>query len=327
MHGRRNLTILWTVGVATLLIVTTACSVGSLIARAPTDTPTVTKTLRPTFTPTPPVPTATPVPPTATPLPPTATPQPIAQQPAPSPTPTEPPSPTQPPATPTPQATPFLSPKPGNNVNVRSGPGETYPIIGRLLPGQTLAIVGRTALNDWWQVCCLDGRTGWMVARLVDTQGPVNDAPIISDIPPPPAPTATPRPVATNTPAPPPPPPLKYQRAEGPIFTVNTNPLITVWVKVFASPNTPLAGREVKFMRNGAEVGRVRSADQFGKTNPSADFGLFKDQNVKFEYNDVSDANWSFCVAEGANCVSPEVTFSTSPANTNRIIYAAFQQN
>ncbi len=80
-------------------------------------------------------------------------------------------------------------------------------------------------------------------------------------------------------------------------------------------------------MRNGAEVGRVRSADQFGKTNPSPDFGLFKDQNVKFEYNDVGDANWSFCVAEGAACVSPEVTFSSSPANTNRIIYAAFQQN
>jgi hypothetical protein len=242
--------------------------------------------------------------------------------------PTTPPEPTQLPDTPTPAATPFLAPIPGNNVNIRSGPGENYPVVGRLQDGQTIAIIGKTALGDWWQVCCVNEVSGWMVARLVQAQGSVENVPVITDIPPPPAPTPTPpRPQVTNTPVPTQPPPLKYLRTEGPIFTVNTNPVVTVWVKVYARPNEPLGGREVRFLRNGGEVGRASSNPQFGKTNPSADFGLFKDWNVKFEYNDVNNANWSFCVAEGANCVSPEVTFTTAPSNTNRIVYAAFQQN
>jgi hypothetical protein len=102
--------------VAVLLLVSgLGCSVGRLIARAPTETPTPVKTLRPTFTSTPdwtatptetPTPTNTPIP-TATSLPTdTPTPEPSATlaptNTRPPPPPTDTPAPTEVPPTPTP---------------------------------------------------------------------------------------------------------------------------------------------------------------------------------------------------------------------------------
>jgi hypothetical protein len=326
MLGRRNLAILWTIVLpVALLAVTTACSVGSLIARAPTSTPTSTKTLRPTFTPTPLRPTATPAPPTPTQAPveptkPTA----VAPQPTQPPTATPTPSPTEPPPTPTPQATPFLSPKPGSNVNVRSGPGETYPIIGRLSPGQTLAIIGRTALSDWWQVCCLNGQTGWMVARLVDAQGPVDGVPVISDIPPPP-PTNTPRPTRPPAPTPTPAPVYAFNLEETRAFD-NTNPYVTIWAKIYQRGNPPVAltGYRLRVLKNGSEVG-VRASTAEWRDSAPAGFGNAVKYNVEKFEAPLETATWTVYVIDGAgNQVSPAANFQTSTDSVKREFYAGF---
>ncbi len=112
---------------------------------------------------------------------------------------TRPPSATpQPSATPLPSATPAptatLVPTPApvvartsGNVNVRAGPGTAYPIIGQAPAGTAFVIQGQNSAGNWWQVCCLGDKPGWVLAELLAAAGPVN-APVITGISPPPAP-------------------------------------------------------------------------------------------------------------------------------------------
>lgn len=46
------------------------------------------------------------------------------------------------------------------NVNIRSGPGTGYGIVGRVFAGQTAQVTGSTPDNGWWQVICPDGNVG-----------------------------------------------------------------------------------------------------------------------------------------------------------------------
>lgn len=308
-------------GLAMLVIAQGCTAAGNLLgtdtASQPGETPVSMRTLRPTFTPTPAQAVETPL----APVPASGT---KAASSSPTSVPADVPAPI--PATPLPETTPSLSSVVDNNVNVRSGPGTSYSVLGKLVPGETLAITGKTRLADWWRVCCLSEQEGWIVARLVQAKGPMEQVPVVDDLPP--TPTPRPPPPPTNTPVPiPTTPSLKYVKARGPEFYPNTNAIVTIWIKVYASPNAPLSGREVKVMRNGGEIARTVSTSQYNKTNPSADFGFFEDANIKFESQDVSPANWSFCMAEGDSCVSPEVKFTVSPDNVNRIVYVAFQAN
>ena len=82
-------------------------------------------------------------------------------------------------------------------LNVRSGPGTNYPIIGVLKKADSVAIQGRTPKGDWLRICCLaGGETGWIAASLVETSIPATAIPIVTAIPS----TPTPRPTNTATP-------------------------------------------------------------------------------------------------------------------------------
>ncbi len=47
-------------------------------------------------------------------------------------------------------------------LNVRSGPGLTYPAFAKLSAGDTLAVVSNDPASGWWQVQLLNGQTGWV---------------------------------------------------------------------------------------------------------------------------------------------------------------------
>lgn len=49
-------------------------------------------------------------------------------------------------------------------LNVRSGPGLTYPTLAQLTEGDTLAVVGHEPAGHWWQVQLPNGQTGWVSA-------------------------------------------------------------------------------------------------------------------------------------------------------------------
>ena len=86
------------------------------------------------------------------------------------------------------------------SLNIRSGPGTNFPVIGVARNGDSGEIIGRSADGNWWVVSVpsAPGGMGWVSASFV-TATDADDVPVIAS--PPPPPTATPRP-ATPTPQP-----------------------------------------------------------------------------------------------------------------------------
>ncbi len=233
---------------ALVLMALMAGCVAPLAQRKPTPSPTFTRTPKPTFTPTPPeaafalAPTPTPSPETATPVP----------QPSPSPTP-----PGQPgTAFQSPLATPSPAPTetPAGQLravvtiaelNIRSGPGTVYPILGKARLNDSFTVLARTARGDWLQLCCIGGKEGWAAAQYLRLEGGSIDSVSIAQAIPP---TPTPRPRPTPTPAPPPTPSLPYA-----LTSVKCTPSGTAHLKVFVrAGGQPQGGVNVIFIPVGA---------------------------------------------------------------------------
>jgi PKD repeat protein/uncharacterized protein YraI len=87
------------------------------------------------------------------------------------------------------------------NMNVRSGPGVSYPVIGALQSGQTAFINGQSYDQGWWQIKFAGGPNGlgWVSAQYVTAQNTEN-VPLVQAPSAPPAPTSTPVPAPTSTP-------------------------------------------------------------------------------------------------------------------------------
>ncbi len=105
------------------------------------------------------------------------------------------PSPTPVPS-PTPEPAPVVSLPPDSTtkINIRSGPGTDYPVLGQIEPGQSAPVTGRNQDNSWWQISLADNSLGWVFGELVQAAGPTDAVPIAAA--PPPPPTATPAPQA-----------------------------------------------------------------------------------------------------------------------------------
>lgn len=92
-------------------------------------------------------------------------------------------------------------------VNIRSGPGLNYDVIGTLNANTTMPISGRNGPASWWQLKIAGGATGWVAASVVNATN--TDVVPVVDAPPPAqsAAPAAPEPVADN----PPPQQPRYQ--------------------------------------------------------------------------------------------------------------------
>lgn len=113
-----------------------------------------------------------------------------------------PPTPT-PTITPTPTATPVgvFATVTGTFINVRTGPGTVYPVIGRLNRNQTVQIIGANRSFTWW-VINFRGQQAWIqnLRNVIRVAGDRNTLPIVAapptptPLPPTPTPSAEPRP-------------------------------------------------------------------------------------------------------------------------------------
>lgn len=92
-------------------------------------------------------------------------------------------------------------------VNIRSGPGLNYDVIGTLNANTTMPITGRNGPASWWQLKIAGGASGWVAASVVNATN-TGAVPVV-DAPPAPqsAAPAAPEPVIDN----PPPQQPKYQ--------------------------------------------------------------------------------------------------------------------
>jgi heat shock protein HslJ/uncharacterized protein YraI len=85
-------------------------------------------------------------------------------------------------------------------VNVRTGPGLNFPVIGIAPFGSTLEVVGVSADGTWWviNVPAATGGNGWVSDEFVRVQD--SDGVMVIPSPPTPTPVATPTPTATPAP-------------------------------------------------------------------------------------------------------------------------------
>ncbi len=237
-------------------------------------------------------------------------------------------TPTQANATPTVASTPTPS-KPQlkvtaeGKVNIRSGPGTNYHVIGQVSNGQTFEIVGRDSSGKWYEFCCFNGKKGWIYSKLVTTSNAEKVA-VVQAPPPPPPPTAAPRP-PTPTPKPTEPPKIFKLLFTEKVF--NTNPVLTVWAAVFTGEQTPVGGYKVVLMKNGVKVGEDVSKPSFELTSPSPDIHPYRPANIKIEVQNPGSATWEFFVVDGAgNPISDKAVFQTSNGPENRIVFGAFHK-
>ncbi|MBC8450084.1 MAG: SH3 domain-containing protein [Chloroflexi bacterium] len=327
---RRYRVLIWMLLIG-LLAISLGCSITQLLVREPTPEPTPTRTLRPTFTPTPqqlaleqPAPAAEPAMAAApTEPPPTPTAEPLPAD-----------TPLPPPPTPIP---PTVTPEPvfaivqGDKVNVRKGPGTGYLVVGQLAQNTRLEIVAKNPQGDWWQVCCYQGAEVWIVARLVQTQGSTAAIQVAANIPPPPPATPTPRPrPATPTPQPAPTsdPYAFFPPALGNFPT--TNDWLLVQAKIWNKQKVPLYGYRLKLQKvtggGGEWTSNLSESIWFGSTW-SKSFGDYKDVNAKIDTHGTSEQGtntWRVWVVDGGGQqVSPVQEIHTD-ATTLRWHYLEF---
>lgn len=247
---------------AALLLAVTLSACGP--AGTPTAEPTATRPLRPTFTPTV-IPTDTPTP-TETPIP-TDTPTPLPSD------------------TPTPEI-PVAVVIGEEQSNLRAGPGANYDTVAQVQRDAELEILAKNAAGDWFQVCCVDGQEGWIVARLVEVRGDANLVQIAANIPAPPTNTpvptrpAAPRPQPTAPPAPTntPVPTFPFVQIAGQAPRASTNPWITFYGLLFTANQLDAVG-DHKLIVEGPG-GRFE-----GLCSPDVLFGGGPDEQSKFIYS------------------------------------------
>ncbi|MBI1876876.1 MAG: SH3 domain-containing protein [Chloroflexi bacterium] len=131
-------------------------------------------------------------------------------------------------------------------VNIRSGPGTNYTVIGSLNANAPVRVIGRNPDTSWWQIEITDGSIGWVASSVVSASN-TDSVPAVAA---PPSPIAAAPAAAVAQPAADAPPPApekpKYQyeptgwyddgnagltRFLGDIKDVNGNPVNGVFVQ------------------------------------------------------------------------------------------------
>lgn len=349
----RNSKLIVLVALAVLLSMPGCALVNSLV-EYPTPTPRPRLALRPTFTPTavpttppqaaptptelpaaPEIAAAAPVTPTVTveapqqveaptPEPPTATPEPPTATPV-------PPTPTPEPPTPTPTATP--EPKPevvvsNPRVNVRSGAGAGFPVLGQVLQGQRLQIVGRDPDGEWWQICCFQGENGWVASEVVRAEGPVETVALSPDLPTPTPPAA---PTTAAVAAALAPGDFPFALNEETSYPFNQD-FLRVGVKVNDGEDNPLAGYYLRIVNetSGQQwLSPATSAGPWRGTAPSPDFADYRQANLLTDTRSKSALlgnSFVLWLVDGAGRqVSPPVRF-TQDDDELRWLYVVWTQ-
>ena len=166
-------------------------------------------------------------------------------------------TPTPPPATITP--TPFPQARIKEAINVRSGPGTAYSVVGAARKDDIYAVTASDSTRQWWQVD-YQGLIGWVYAPLVETVA-VESVAVAQVIPPlpPPLPTAAP----TATPAPPTPAPTPYfPFLLSSVGVCESNQSITNFEgQVLNADGTPLIGACVHIAYDGPRQTKCTGCD------------------------------------------------------------------
>ncbi len=312
--------------------------------------PAPIRTPRPTFTPTPPQPATPEAPATGQAAADNAAPvvevQPAPEQPAPA------EQPATQPADPAPQTA--IAVINDDLINIRRGPGLQYPVLKLGMRGDQYTLIGRSADDEWWQICCIEELPGWITQQYVDADGPVDgiavadpDAEVEAIVvaPPTPEPAATAAPVvdaappaeaapeamtevpaADEAPTEPPAPAFEFNLATQERFP-ESNDLVRVFLYV-SQGDKAVPGYSLRIVHDGVELPvTATSADQAGMTWPTAS-PRQRFQNMKVEFPGVNPAGtWEIQLLDGGKApAGPVATFTLAATDTDRELYVRYEK-
>jgi len=238
-------------------------------------------------------------------------------------------------------------------INIRRGPGLEYPPIKLGMRGDEFTIIGRSADDLWWQICCVEELPAWVSKTYVEADGPVDAIPVAD-----PnaaaqegvilAPTATLAPAVQNQPAPPPPTDAPAAEAPPPVEAAppaetpapafpfalaaqesfpESNDLVRIFLYVYQGESA-LPGYTLRVVKDGVElpVSGV-SADAAGLTWPTAS-PRQRFQNMKVEFPGVNPGGtWEIQLIDGSGApVGPAATFTLTATDTNRELYVRYEK-
>lgn len=238
-----------------------------------------------------------------------------------------PPSPT-PTATPTP--VPYIVVK-NPRVNVRTGPGTDFEIIGQAERGQRLEIIGRNYDSSWWQVCCIEGQQGWIIGRLVRIEGPAEAVALAAGLP---TPTPTPTPTAVVLEPTPTPTAIAvfFMLAETTTYPFDGHDYFRVGAKVSDESGNPLGGYylHVRNETTGQEwLSGISNGTAWTYSSPNPNAADFRQINVEFDTRGRSSAagnSFAVWLVNGSGQqVSPVVRFAVEEGEF-QWLYVVFQR-
>jgi uncharacterized protein YraI len=240
-------------------------------------------------------------------------------------------------------------------VNLRDGPGTDSTVITILQKGQEFDVLGKNATGDWWFVCCIDDKAGWVVGEFVDVQGPTDQVPVVdanaalptaqevaaAPTPAPPtaaAPPAASQPAASAPPAAAPtdtPVPQGGPEPAADNFTFDLEAheqfpetgVVRIFLYVYQD-RTALEGYSLRVVKDGKElhVGTVSFGPNSAYTWPVAD-PRQRAQNFKIEFPGENPAGtWEVQLIRDGTPVGPPATFTLVANDTNRELYVRYKQ-
>jgi uncharacterized protein YraI len=249
------------------------------------------------------------------------------------------PSPTSaPPPTPTAAAVGGAKPKLVVNtplVNLRAGPGTEFPIITLVERGQEFDIIGKNAAGDWWHICCHAGKPVWITSQFADTDGPVDQAPIINSATsevasnntvttePPTEPAATPTSASVTTAAVAPALPFDLIVQE----QFPESKVVRIFLYVYDDKNA-LEGYTLRVTKDGAEqaVSLTSFGPNPGFTWPVAD-PRQRFQNMKVEFPGVAPAGvWEVHLIYNGAAAGPPASFTLAANEPKQELYVRYQK-
>ena len=67
-------------------------------------------------------------------------------------------------------------------ANLRGGPGMAFDVLATARQGDALDVYGSDEAQNWWRVCCVDDKAGWVSRTIVRFQGDAQSVPVVGPL-------------------------------------------------------------------------------------------------------------------------------------------------
>lgn len=220
----------------------------------------------------------------------------------------------------------------GSQINLRSGPGLNYPILGAGNGGERYIVVGKSVDLQWYQICCYAQQPVWAAAALVNIYGSLDQIPMVggSSLPIPTAipliPTVAPTVAAQSAATPLVPPNYEFRLTEQIQFEERIMPRIYLFA---TSGIDALSGFGLRVRKDGVEL--ATPLYSFGG-QPQITWGQQSARqryyNLKLEFPSISPAGvWDVQLlnASGREVGQP-VQFHMNANDANQEMYIRYDK-